>query len=67
MSEATDSTAWSPRTRLLATLFLLAVWALGLMLLAGGDTLGWLPTLLAAWMSAGLAFTAARQSWRVRA
>ena len=56
MSDASMST-WSARTKLLALLFVLAPWLLGLVLLADGNSLGWLPTLLGAWMTAGLVYT----------
>jgi ABC-type molybdate transport system permease subunit len=56
MSDATMSN-WSSRTKLLALLFVLAPWVVGLVMLAGGNSLGWLPTLLAAWLTAGLVYS----------
>ncbi len=60
MTETTTADAaqtWSPRARLLTVLFVLAIWAVGLMTLAGNESIGWLPTLIAAWMTAGLIYT----------
>jgi len=53
----TDRLPWSRGASLAALTLVLATWALGLMLMTLGHSLGWLLSGLAAWFTVGMVYS----------